>query len=110
MAFIASVRAADGSRYWLTAQRGDIRVWRVTDFDREALDDAAETVEEALTLAAADSGCGIVRSSYRLIYGDDEDYRGRVDRVIDATAETATVKAEEVDGEGSERGPRLGPT
>jgi hypothetical protein len=45
-----------------------------------------------------------VRSSYRLIYGDDEDYRGRVDRVIDATAETATVKAEEVDGEGSERG------
>ena len=61
MAFIALVRAADGSRYWLTAQRGDIRVWRVTDFDSEALDDAAETVEEALTLAAANSGCGIDR-------------------------------------------------
>jgi hypothetical protein len=77
MPFKATVRTRDGSCYWFNGQRGTIRIWRVTDVDdREPLDEEPETVSEALDLADADSECGIVRSSYRLIYGDDEDYGG----------------------------------
>jgi len=77
MPFKATVRTRDGNCYWLDGRRGTIRVWRVPDNDyREPLDEEAETVSEALDLAAADSECGIVRSSYRLVWGDDEDYGG----------------------------------